>query len=760
MKEENLEITKELESLEEIEINPQSPAIDIENEIIDINEKMDSIEETIESIDKLSDEVKDVKVKKKLKDKIKDKWNTFSKKKKTAIIIIGVLFILLIVTLSVLAIVFLNKDEKNTKKQEESIIFESDNYRYENGYLILLDKNDKELGKYECKNKDEKLCYVAYYETDELLDTPKKIDEEGNILRIRSEIIKDSYVFINDSKDEETEKIVLFDIKNKETIEEYNAVKSIKDNYAVVKDYSDSYGVVEFGEEFTNLIDFNYDNIAMLNDGKYIIVNESGRNYLIDTNEKAISKAISMNIVNYNDKHIVGVDDSKNYYVYDYKNNLVFDDSFDYIKLYDDYVLVIKDNKIYLSYYDGKKVTENGYDIKLEYSYYQKTYIFDKDNNLVEEYEPFALVEENNTITLTVGEEEYVINKLEAKLSANTEYINYFDGVLYFYDNTDKTNLIGTYKCTNKNVISEDTTAFNNCFIASDTSKQDNDMTTSGSSGMIPILNHRYVFIKDNPNAVSEGNTNIVLYDLTNKKSVAKYNSVNTGLNTNLDKPSFITESNIFVIARNKSGNYGVITLNGDSQLTSLIKFNYKSIENIGSNYLVSDSNGYSLFDKTGKELTKKVSNKIRGYNSKYLKVSENNSYYIYDYEGKKITTTGYKYIELYDNYFAAVDSSNKLNIYSYTESSKALLKEAVSLSSNKYYGDGQLAFKVVITGTTAKVSVLNNGTYTDSVYSLIPEVKVEPTTPETEKEDTKTDTEEKVESTNVEETKSEVDDE
>ena len=723
MNDENLEITKELDNLEEIEINPQSPAIDIENEIIDINEKMDSIEKTIESIDKLSEEVKDIKTKKKLKDKIKDKWNNLSKNKKKAIIIIGVLFILLVVSLTILAIVFFNKDDKVNKKEKESIIFESDNYRYENGYLVLLDKNDKELGKYECKNKDEKLCYVAYYETDELLDVDKKIDEEGNILRIRSQIVNDNYAFINDSKDEKKEKIVLFDIKNKKNLEEYNAVKSVKNNYVVVKDYSDSYGVLELDKEFKTLVDFNYDNIAMLDDKDLIIVNENGRNYLIDTSLKAISKAVSMNIVNYNDKYIIGVDDSKNYYVYDYKNKLVFDDAFEYIRLYDEYVLVVKDKQIYLSYYDGKKVTENGYAIKLEYPYYQKTYVFNQDNDLVDEYEPFVLVEENNTITLTIGEKDYIINKLESKISANIEYVNYFDGVLYFYDNTDKTNLIGTYKCSNKNVLSEDTTTFNNCFVASDTTKQDNDMTNATSSGMIPILNSRYVFIKDNPNAVSEGNDNIVLYDLTNKKTIAKYSSVNTGLNTNIDKPSLVTQSNINVIAKNKNGNYGVITLNGDSELASIIKFSYKSIENIGSNYLASDSNGYSLFDKTGKELTKKVANKIRGYNAKYLKVLENNSYYIYDYEGKKITTTGYKYIELYDNYFAAVDTSNKLNIYSYVEVSKALLKESVALSSDKYYGNEQVAFKVVITGTTAKVSVLSNGTYTDSVYSLIPEV-------------------------------------
>lgn len=719
MNEENLEITKELENLEEIENNPHSPAIDIENEIIDINEKMNSIEETIESIDKLSEEVKDIKPKKKIKKKLKDKWNSLSKNKKIAIIIIIVLFLLLI--LSVLGIIFLNKEEKENKNKKENIIFESDNYRYENGYLIFLDKNDKELGKYECKTKDEETCYVAYYEIDENSDTSKKIDEKGNVLQIRTEIINNNYVFINDKKDEEDKKIILYDIKNSETLEEYNAVKSIKDKYAVVKDYSDSYGIIELNEELSTIIDFNYDNISIMpdEDKNYIIVNESGRNYLIDINEKAISKAITMNIVNYNEEYIVGIDDNKKYYIYDYKNKLIFDDSFDYVKLYNEYILVIKDDQIHLSYYNGKKITENIYDIKTEYPYYQKVYVFDEDNNLVKEYEPFVLTEENNTITLTIGEKDYIINKIESKLSANTDYINYFDGILYFYDNIDKTNLIGTYKCSNKNLVSEDTTTFANCFIANDTSKQDNDMTIATSSGMIPILNHRYVFIKDNPNAVSEENTNIVLYDLVNKKSISKYTSVNTNLNTKLFSPSFLTESNINIIAKNKSGNYGVITLNADSELSSLISFNYKSIENIGENYLASDNSGYSLFDKTGKELTKKVTNKIRGYNSNYMKVYENNSYYIYDYEGKKITTTSYKYIELYDNYFAAVDSLNKLNIYSYNDASNSLINDSIQLFSNKYYGEGQVAFKITFIGNTANVEVLNNQNYTKSVYSL-----------------------------------------
>lgn len=720
MDDNNLEITKEIETLDilnEIESNPTASALDVENEINDINDQMDSISETIESIDKLSDDIKDVKPKKKLKDKIKEKWNSFSKKKKIIIIIITVLVILLIALGIFFAIKSLNKKDDNIKK--EDVILEADNYRYENGYLILLD-DEKELGKYECTNKDEDLCYVAYYEIDENIDNAKKIDEDGNILNTRSDIILKNYVFIHDGKND-SEKVNLFDIKNNKIIEEYNGVKSNKDNYVIVKDYSNSYGILEFSDdEVTTKIDFNYDNLAFLDDTDKdnIIANESGRNYLININEKIITKAISFEIVNYNSKYLVAIDDEKNYYLYDYNNKLIYDDKFEYIKLYDDYILFIKDKNVYLTDTDGNKLNEDGYAINNKYKYYQKLYIYDEDNKLDKTYEPFSVTNNTNSITLTIDEKDYVISKFEGKISAATKFINYFDGILYIYDNEDKTNLIGEYKCTNKNVLTDSSTSFENCFVASDTGSVDNDMTTTTSSGMIPIINHRYIFIKDNPNAVSESNTNIVLYDLTDKKVISKYLSVNTNLNTNESNPSYQTETNVYVIAKNKSNKYGVITINS-SGISSLISFNYNSIENIGNYYLSSDGSGYSLIDKNGSEITKKISGKIRGYNANYLKVYENNAYQIYDYSGTKITSNGFKYIELYDNYFAGVDSSNKLNIYSYKEPSKALIQESVSLSSNKYYGDGQVAFKVSIASDTATISTLNDNSYLTSVYSL-----------------------------------------
>lgn len=712
------ENTKELETLNDL-TKIEDNVLDFTSEIQSINEDLDRVGGTIDGIEKLTDNIEDVKVKKKLKDKIKEKWQSFSKKKKIGIIVIVIIILLTIIGL--ITFLILNNKKDNKVEEKEDVILEVDNYRYENGKLILLGDKDKELGKYNCKNKDEKLCYVAYYEKDEKIDNPKKIDEEGNILDTRSAIVNDKYVFIHDSKKEDDEKVNLYDIKDGKTLDEYNAIKYIKNNYAIVKDYTGSYGIIELNDEVLTKIQFNYDNLAIIsdNDKVNIIANESGRNYLIDINEKILTKAISMDIVNYNDKFLVAVDDEGKYYLYDYKNNLVYDDSFDYIKLFSDYNLFIKDKKAFLNTSDGAKLTENGFDINNKYKYYQKLYIYDDDNKLSDTYEAFSVKDNTTSITLTIDSKDYVVSKIEGKISAASKYVNYFDGILYIYDNPDKTNLIGEYKCTNKNILSENSTSFENCYITSDsTLKSDNDMSSTTSSGMIPILNHRFVFIKDNPNAVSEGNTNIVLYDLSTKKVISKYLSVNSTLNTNINEPSLQTESNINIIAKNNKNKYGIVKIS-DSGVSSVLPFNYSSLEIIGNYYLV-NNDGYILVDKTGKEISKKINAKIRGYNTKYIKAIENNMYYVYDYNGNRINTAGSKYIELYDNYFATVDATNKLNIYAYSDPSKPLIKDSIQLASDKYYGEGALAFRISFVSTSANVSILKDGNYISSVYSLV----------------------------------------
>ncbi|MEG1150405.1 MAG: hypothetical protein RSE17_03860, partial [Bacilli bacterium] len=126
------------EILEEIEKNSGS-----NNDIV-----MEGVSE-----DTLYDGVKvesNEKPKKEKKVKKESKWSKFSKKKK--IIIISIIVFLILLISGVLLYIFVFKKDE-VIEEKPNVIVEKDNYRYENGTLVLLD-NDKEIGTYECKNKD------------------------------------------------------------------------------------------------------------------------------------------------------------------------------------------------------------------------------------------------------------------------------------------------------------------------------------------------------------------------------------------------------------------------------------------------------------------------------------------------------------------------------------------------------------------------------------------------------------------------------
>ena len=728
MDDRKLEDTKEINNLEEIvqsENNSSEELKKSQNEILEINDEINSVDETIKEIDKLTDEVRNIKEKKKLKDRIKEKWTSFSKKKRIIIIVSSIIVFVLLLTL--ILVLVLKNDKKEDKKEEvKNVVLEADNYRYDNGKLIFIGKDKKELGEYACKNKDKDLCYVAYLSNTELYDTDKNINEDGTLIKQRSQIINDNYVFVFDNDKKDAKNIILYDIKNKKEMENYTGVSLASENYIIVSDTSESYGVVKIvDEKVTPVIDFNYDDIRYYNDAdhKYFMVNENGRNYLMNESKKAISKAVSSSIINYNDKYLVAVSDDNKYFVYDYKANQVFESGCDYAKLFKDFVVIVDNNELFLRFYDKKKVTEQTFKINPKYKYYQKTYVFDEDKNLKEEYEPFAVVLNNTTITVTIDKKDTVINLKEAEISKNTDYINYFAGILYFYDDSDKTNLIGQYKCTNENALSASSTTFDSCFIASDTTKHDNDVETYNSTGLIPILNNRYVFIKDNPKAVSESNTTVVIYDLKDKKVIKKYLSVDTMINSNSSQPTFREASDLPIIVKDKSNKYGMLHINTNRELTPLIDFKYNMIEKIGNYYLTSESDGYTLYNKAGESVSSKFAGKVRGYNSKYVKTNENGSYYIYEINGStKLNTTGYKYVELYDSYYAGVDHTNKLNIYKYDDANTALINGGVALSSTSYCKTDNPAFKITFAGTQAMINILtNNGKYDEgTTYSLV----------------------------------------
>ena len=64
---------------------------------------------------------------------------------------------LLILAFLVIGISFLVKGNKELEikgPEDPKIVIENKNYRYEDGNLVLLNKNEQEIGKYECRNKD------------------------------------------------------------------------------------------------------------------------------------------------------------------------------------------------------------------------------------------------------------------------------------------------------------------------------------------------------------------------------------------------------------------------------------------------------------------------------------------------------------------------------------------------------------------------------------------------------------------------------
>ena len=639
-----------------------------------------------------------------LKKRIKTWWNKCSKKQKIGIIS-GVVLFLAVLVLGVLLLSGLNKKEEKPKQND--IVFEEENYRYENGNLIFLNKNKEEIGRYTCENKDEKLCFVAYYSNEENLDVEKIVYEDNTPVLIRSSIILDTYVFISDNPKKETENIKLYNIKEQKNMGNYKDIKKGSSNNYILKNENNLYGTIEINEQgVVPKLNFNYQYLGfMANSKNAYVATENNRNFVVDESGKNLSKAVFGTIKSINENYIATKLDSGKYEVYNYNNQSVLNESYDYVSLYGDFVILINDTNMYLKFYDKNKLNEEA--IILNNKDYVKTSVYDNNKNLKETKMSFGVEENNEIITITVAKNSennvVMINKAEGVLSKSIRNINYFDGKLYIYNDIEKTNLMGAYTCSNKNDIGAGVTNLKNCGIAEDTIFEDNDAEIPGSVGAIPIFNERFVFIYDNPDLVNDTSKTIVLYDLKKSTSLGKYREVNTYSYTGTKDITFSTTSDLQVVAKNPSGNYGVLKITKDD-IAGHIGFNYSSIERLRDTYVAKDSTGFLLLSKTnGSSLTKTISYKIRNYNKKYVKVKrDDGKYYIYDYENKAINTKGFEYVELYDTYFAGVVAGNKLGVFTYEKPDFERLEnniisgnEFISLHSTKYYGNGILAFKL-----------------------------------------------------------------
>ena len=221
-----------------------------------------SDEDTKEIVDKeqSKNNIEEDKKEKKNKKSIKEKWNNLSKKNKIIILVsIGLIFIIIV---GVILFMILDKKTQKEEEKEDVVIVVKDNYRYENGKLVFLSDSETDLGEYECVNKDEKLCYVAYLNNDEdPFEVAKNTYENGDIIKKRARIYLDRYAFVIDTNNNKDTTITLYDFKDKKEVEKYQSIKSYDDssNQVILTNDRGDYGLFELKEnEVTKVIDFSY----------------------------------------------------------------------------------------------------------------------------------------------------------------------------------------------------------------------------------------------------------------------------------------------------------------------------------------------------------------------------------------------------------------------------------------------------------------------------------------------------------------------
>jgi len=610
-----------------------------DNEIIEVNN--DNIE-TLEDLIQKEAESSHQEPQKPKKKKI-----NLSKKQKITLIVVGSILLLLIIGV-ILYFVF-KKDEEPEKKEEPIVIIEKDNYRYENGKLIFLNTNEKDIGSYECNNKDSEQCYVTKITYDnDTFDRIKNVYKNGEELIKNSKIYYDKYVFVSDG-----DKSYLYNINTQETELEVKKVKTYNtnENLAVIENENSLYGLIEITEEgYEYLIRCSYNNLGIVNTKDLLLVaQDKDKQYIIDSEGKKLSSDIKAEIKSASKNYVVGkIGNTYNIFSYDYEE-LVSD--YDFIGIHDNVISLVKKNRLYLINENLSKLYEDG--IRLESTDYVKKYVYDEDNRLVETLKSYEIENKNGNVQVVINNDITEINVFEGLLSSNLSYINYFEGKLYIYSDEEKTDLLGTYKCNNINNIKSEEEGLVNCGIY---------INELGASG---IYNNEYVFIYD-----YEGSNKIYyLYNLKENKTKGTYSEIEIlnpkELNENI---KHIYTSSSFIKAKSATGtnkgNYGVIEITGE-RVQGKVGFKYESITKEKDYYkLISVDKTYSLYDKD----FKKISNE-------------------------------FSYIELFDKYYVGINN-NKLNVFKY-DNQMEILKESVNITDNKFTIDFTDGFAITVNDIT-----------------------------------------------------------
>ena len=654
--------------LKEIEETNESKT---SNEIVEIDEN-DEISNTQYDLEKVEEPLG-----KKKKEKKPSKWSKLSKKAKIIIIVSAV--VLLIVVVLLLWLFVFKKDNKQNEYKEPSVVLEKENYKYVDGKLIFLDQNKNELGSYECKNKNENLCYIAYYSNEDDFDEFKKVYESGLEVSVASDIYKDKYVFVYDDEKKENGEVTLYNIKDNKNEGVYSLVKEVNKDKAIVKK-NDKYGIISFDEDVDVSLDYEY--MGYILDSKDLIVATNNNYKLISFDGKDVSKTVPGKIMSY-DSDNISVKNNTSYHVYDYTGNMVIDKEFDYIRFADSYIIGANGKKLFA--YDSKGNIMNMDGIKITNSDYNTKLIFNDELRQTGKEEAFSASVSGKTLKIEYGDEYAKINLSEGEVSSNMEYISYFQGKLYFYKDSEKKEILGSYQCSYANNLSDSNQVLENCYLG----KQSNIVNNNEYTSYLPIYNNRYVFIADtkSPNA----NDNIVLYDLKNNKKLATYKSVDAAFESNDTTVNFVNTAGTLVVTKNTSDSFGLINVVSNS-VDGVIPFKDKdtnatneSIKIVNGYYITKRSDKTNhIYDTKGNEITKNMSIKsdIESFESEHILVkNENGKYMVFDMNGK-VVSSEYDYILIDKEYYVSVDSENILGLYKY-DSEENKIGEKITLDSN-----------------------------------------------------------------------------
>ncbi len=619
-----------------------------DNEIIELNsDKEDSVNLEINTLNNNDNNHH--------KKSLKDKWNDLDKKYRIMIIVIPIVILVVALSLVLYLTVFKDNTPAKEKEKEEEVVIEKDNYRYENGRLVFLDKLERALGSYDCVNKDPNKCAVAKSNfTDDTFERVVSVYEDGTEIIANSPIYFDQFIFVTDG-----DKIILYDIQNKNNLLELSNIKiyDASSNLVVVKDLNNLYGLIKIDEKgYQTLIKCTYDNLGIINSSlKYLVAESKDNKYIIDSNGKKLTSNINEEIKSASKEYIVTYNKQK-YQLYSLKGEEILT-GYDYIGFNNNLITLVLDDKLYIRDNKLNKLNEEGY--PLTNNNYVKKYIFDSNNKLKEEKIAYEININDNIINIYVDDDTYKINSYEGLVSHKYNYLSYYDGILYFYKDSNKDEVIGSYTCTNKNTINKEDSTLDKCFIY-----QEDDLVSG-------IYNEVYVFIRDGEE------DNFYLYDLKNSKVMGTYSEINFLNSSELNKDiKLITTDVSYVLAKSKVGsnkdNYGILEINKE-KAQGKIEFKYRS---------VMKNNDYYLF------------------------ISKDNVYTIYNHDFKKISNE-FAYIELFPLYYVGI-SDNKLNIYKYEEP-LGILNEGLTVNSNDFTIDFTDGFTITVDGEVYKYNLEGN---------------------------------------------------